>query len=132
MERAVEDYAENLAPIAEAHLLEPLLAAQRGVVDENIDAAEALDRGRHHRLDRLGVGDVGQARERPAAFAFDLMHYRLDFVAVRARVDDDRGAGRGQLEGNGAADVASGPVTTATRPESWLCPLMKLSPRASR
>src|SRR5207247_8672394 len=95
MERAVEDYAENLAPVAEAHLLEPLLAAQRGVVDENIDAAEALDRGRHHRLDSLGVGDVGQARERPAAFAFDLTHHRLDFFALRPRLAHDGGAGRG-------------------------------------
>ena len=35
MERAVEGDAEHLAPFLEAHLLERLLRAQRGVVDQD-------------------------------------------------------------------------------------------------
>ncbi len=77
VEGAVEHDRHDLAPFLVAQLLERLLAAQRRVVDENIDAAEPLHRGGRHLLHRLGVGDVGGDRERLAAGLLDLAHDRL-------------------------------------------------------
>ena len=108
MERAVEDHAGDVAPVLERHVFDVLFLAQRGVVDEIVDAAEFLERRLRHRVDRGGIGDVGNCDERAAARRFDLLHHLVRFGAVLAHVDHDRAARGRELERDGAADAAPG------------------------
>ena len=64
-EAAVEDDGDDRAPAVRREVLGLDDEVARGVVDEDVDAAEALDRRSHQRVDRLGVADVrrhGEAR----------------------------------------------------------------------
>ena len=53
-------------------------ADRAGVVDQDVDAAEALDRRRDRRRHRGFVADVAEQRQRLAAGAFDLLGRRVD------------------------------------------------------
>ena len=108
IERAVEDHAGDRAPVRKRHRFERLLHAHRGVIDQNVDTAEARRRGGDHGRNRVGVGDIGGDGERLPAAAFDLARDGLGFLQVRARVDDDRCAGIRERERNAAPDIASG------------------------
>jgi hypothetical protein len=107
-ERAVERHVHHGAPFRERHLIDRLLAAQRRVVDEEVDAAEALDRGRDHAVDRGSIGDVGDGGERLAALGDDLGDDGIGLGLIGAGVDDDRGAILRQLQRDGTADVTAG------------------------
>ena len=89
------------------HLEEQVVAGDAGVVDQDGRRAElggdALDGG----LDRVGVGDVGADRERPAAGGVDAS--TVVFAGGLVEVEDGDGvAVRGQPQGGGRADAACG------------------------
>jgi hypothetical protein len=63
---------EHLLPLLERHLLERHVALQPGVVDQDVERAEALERLREHPLDVRSPGDVALDRERLAASGLDL------------------------------------------------------------
>ena len=69
-----------------------------GIVDEDVDAAELGQRLRHHRVDLILPGDVGNDCKRldPSApgFARDVIGLGL----VRASVDDDVSPFPGKLQ----------------------------------
>jgi hypothetical protein len=79
----------------------------RGVVDEDVDAAEFGHCPRHHRVDLIFLGDVGNDGERPdpqvPGFARDVVSLGL----VGAGIDDDVSPLPCQLQYRGAADVAA-------------------------
>ena len=105
-EGAVQDDGQDLAPGGERHLRERLLAPHRGVVDQDIDPAEPLDRGRRHAGDRRLVGHVGNAGERAPTARLDLARHGLGFRLAGARVDHDRRARRRQVVGDCPPDIA--------------------------
>ena len=92
---------------------------QRGVVDETVDAAETLDRGRHHALHRGRIGDVANAGERPAAGRLDLAHHGVRFRAMFERALTTTAAPPAASSSAIARPMLRpAPVTIATRPSS--------------
>ena len=90
--RAVEDDIHHLAPFGVAHLADRLFAAQRGIVDQDVDAAEALERGFGQRGSRLFIGDVADdATALPPAASISRTTL-VGFGLVGAHIDHDRGA----------------------------------------
>jgi hypothetical protein len=75
--RAVEDAVE-VHPHHRPPAVEWVIAggcsgtADPGVVHADIEATEPADRGGHHRLDLIGIGDVGPIGRGPAARRLDL------------------------------------------------------------
>ena len=108
VKRRVERGVHHLAPFGIAHLVDRLFAPQRSVVDQDIDAAEGFQRGLRHRLDRGGIGDVGEHGDGLAAGRLDLSDHGVGFLLVGARVHHHRRAGGGKLLRDGAADIAPG------------------------
>ena len=106
--RAIEDDAHHLAPFREAHLVDRLLAAQRGVVDQDIDAAELLERGFGERGRGFFIGDVAEHAGRLAARRFDFTHDTIGFRLVRAHVHHDGRTGLRKRQRDRAADIAPG------------------------
>ena len=90
-------------------------AAQCGVVDEDVDAAEGCGRRRDQRLDIRAVRDVARTGDGLAARRDDLGGNRIAAVLPEVR-DCDRGARISEPQRNGAADAASRAGNTATRP----------------
>ena len=86
-----------------------------GVVDQDVEAAEGVDRLLHHRRGLLEVGDVGAVGDGLAAQRLDLGDDLVGDLGGRALagaggaevVDHDLGALPGELEGVGAADAAT-------------------------
>ena len=66
MEGAIERDVEDFAPGRIVHLGEGLFAPQRGIVDEDVDAAELSYRRIGHGLHRPCVGDVTDMHDRLA------------------------------------------------------------------
>ena len=93
MERAVEGDADDVPPFLEGHVLDGLLPAPRGVVDEVVDAAELLQRGLGHGVDGGRVDHIGNGDHRFAALALDLFHHGIGLGAIAAHIDHDRSAG---------------------------------------
>ena len=87
-------------------------ARHPGVVDQDIDRAEAVDGLRHHRLHRRLVGDVGGDGQRLAAERPDLPGHRL-YLGRGPRRQRDVGSLARQCERGRPADAAPGPVTMA-------------------
>jgi hypothetical protein len=88
-----------------------------GVVDEHVDAAEALDRVGRDRGGGRGVGDVGAVGDRLAAGGHDLVGDALGEAHVAAAVagehvaevvDDHLGATLGERQRVCAAEAAAG------------------------
>src|SRR5882724_11352239 len=74
---AVERHIEDFTPLGIVHLGKRLLPPQRRIVDQNIDAAETGDRSLSQRGHRLGIGDVADMDQCPAARSFDLARHRV-------------------------------------------------------
>ena len=108
IEGAFEDDAHDLAPFGERHLVERLLPPQRRIVDETVDAAEALGRRRRHFLHGDRIGDIADAGDGLAASVFDRAHHGVGLRAIGSRIDDDRRAAGCQFERDRAPDVAPG------------------------
>ena len=98
------------------HVVEGLVAQDAGVVDDDVDAAERVERGLHDRRAALGRGDASRCWRPRRRRGLDL----VDDVRGRARrrpgavdraaevVDDDPGAAAGELERVRPAEAATG------------------------
>src|SRR5262245_57139047 len=98
--------AKDCIPLVLCEIRERPVAQDSGVVHEDVEAAER----RHGRLDEclrlVPVGDVVEARDRPAALLLDLAHdlgRRLLVIALARQaatdvVDDHRRAPGGEVE----------------------------------
>ena len=80
----------------------------RGVVDQDVDSAELGHRPRHHRVDLILLGDVGNDGERLDPAVPGLARDGVGLGLVGAGVDDDVSALPGQLQYRRAADIAAG------------------------
>src|SRR5207302_5653452 len=84
------------------------------VVDQDVDAAEAVDGGVDHRLDLVVVAHVDAHGERGAAGALDLVDDGVDAAGeavgagLRLAGDDHRRALAGEAQHHGATDAAAG------------------------
>ena len=83
-------------------------AGDPGVVDQDVDRAEAVDGLRHHRLHRRLVGDVGGDGQRLVAERPDLPGHRL-YLGRGPRRQRDVGSLARQCERGRPADAAPGP-----------------------
>ena len=91
------------------HLGERLVRPDRGVVDQDVDAPELGQRPRHHRLDLILLGDVGDNGERLDPELPGLARDGVGLGLVAAGVDDDVRAFAGQLQHRRTADIAPRP-----------------------
>ena len=99
----------HLAPVGIVISSNGLLAAQRGVVDQDVEAAELLRPRRRPSLAAVAVGDV--ADDGDGACRRRLRSRRTTAVGlglVGARVDDHRRAALRERQRDGAADIAAG------------------------
>ena len=71
VERPEEVRLEDLAPGLDAHPHDQVVAGDPGVVDEDVDLAEGLERRLDDGLRGLGLLDVGLDRERLASERLD-------------------------------------------------------------
>ena len=62
---AVDVGQDHRAPVLDRLLEEAAGGAEAGVGEDGVDAAEALQRRRGHRLDLVPLGDVAADRQRP-------------------------------------------------------------------
>src|SRR4051812_347672 len=89
--RAVEDAAQvrvdHLAPVLDAHVAGVGEAADAGVVDQDVDRAEALDRGAHEPLGLARHAHVATHRVHARAAAELLLRSRQ--IVLFTRADDD-------------------------------------------
>jgi len=100
---------EHVAPVGERHLREALVAQDAGIVDEDVDLAEALGGFVDHRGDGGFVGDRGSDGVGGAAVARNLGGDGVGLVErLGDVVDDDVGAVGGEEVGVGAAEASSG------------------------
>ena len=113
-EAAVQMHVDHVRPVRPAHAVEDAVAQNAGIVDEDIDAAEGIER----RLDDLvgiaGLADRQRRGDRFAAGFLDLVDDGLRRAgigagAVEARADiadDDAGAFLRHQERDAAPDAA--------------------------
>ena len=70
------------------HVVERLVAQDAGVVDDDVDGAERVDRGLHDRLAAFGCGDRVGVGDGLAAGGLDLVDDELGGTLVAARAVD--------------------------------------------
>ena len=87
---------------ASLDLEERLRLVAAGVVEQHVEALEALDRGAH----RGGVGDVADQRPGAAALGLDLGSTRVSELGLGAAQRDDLRARLGERQRAAAADAA--------------------------
>ena len=79
---------------------------QAGIVDQDVEPTEAVDRGLHGPVGLVAVGDVGLDRQGGAACCLDLRDERVDAV-LAAGDDDDGRAVLGKPAGGRLPDAAA-------------------------
>jgi hypothetical protein len=72
--------------ILDAHLGKAAVAQDPGIVDQDVDPAPALLRGRDHRFDLLRIGDAGAVRDSLAARRLDLLDHLAGRVGAAGAV----------------------------------------------
>jgi len=82
---------------------------QRGIVDEDVDAAKGIGRRRRHGQCRRFVSDIDLDGNGPPATGDDLVGHRLRAFPIEIGDDDSR-AGRRQTQGIGPADGIAAPA----------------------
>ena len=97
VEHRPEVHGDRRLDRALRQVLEQPRAQDAGVVDQDVDPAELLDRVGHDAPGVLAVRDVVHGRDRPAAGVLDLRHDGIGPGAPREVVDHHRGATGGQL-----------------------------------
>ena len=107
MERRRQVERQDRIPLGDREFVDRRHELDAGVVDQDVDRAEFLDRPAHHRLDRVLLRQVGAVvahfhRVIGGQFRAEL----LDFARVAEAVEDDVGAARGERGGDAEADAA--------------------------
>ncbi len=97
---------DHLVPLAVADLLDGGALPDAGVVDEDVQAAEAVDGLVDHHLGLFLDGDVRCEGERFPTGLLDALCDELGRRPLEAVVDGDPGPGAGQQLAAGAADAA--------------------------
>jgi hypothetical protein len=97
IEGSIEDDTAHALPVFQGHLREGLMGTNRSIVDEDVDAAKFRQGARHHTIDLLFLGDIGEQRQGLATAGTDLLGDRVSLSFVSAGVDDDVGSFCGQL-----------------------------------
>ena len=105
-EAAAQMDVEHRVEVLRCELLDVGVAHEAGVVDERVEAAEAIERRGHDRLGAGGRRDRLVARERAAARGLDLAGHGARVLA-REVVHDHRRAAARKLDGVGAAEPAA-------------------------
>jgi hypothetical protein len=103
----VQVYGQHGVPIRQSHLVERLFRPHGGIVDEDVEAAKALDGRRDQPFDGGRIAHVGQYRERLSARGGDVGGDGLDGLAITPAIDHHGRTRRGKRQGNGTADVAA-------------------------
>ncbi|VWX50171.1 hypothetical protein NOVOSPHI9U_260204 [Novosphingobium sp. 9U] len=115
-ERTLQVNLDDAVPLVLAHVHEHAIAQDTGVVDQDVEPTEGIDRLLHHLLRIAPVGDIGRVHRRLAAHRLDR---RDDFLRRRLVgtfaggagteiIDDNLGALFGQLERMRASETSSG------------------------
>ena len=73
---------DYVVPVGALHAHDQLIAGDAGIVDQNVDLAEARDHGLRDGLDLLFIADVELERRRLAAFAVDLVGQLLQLLLI--------------------------------------------------
>ena len=103
-----EIHIELRVPNLLAHLRRPAGRRAADIVDEDIDAAEAIDAGFHHGGDRGAVGDVALMHDDVAADGFDFVDGFGGAFGIAVDGKDFR-AFLGEAHAGGAAVAPAGP-----------------------
>ena len=96
---------EHGVPLRDGVVLRRLADRHAGVVDQDVEAAEALDGTPHHLAARFRIGDVERNEGARRSRGLQPRHRRLGFLAVAGR-DDDGGARFRQALGHAEPDAA--------------------------
>jgi hypothetical protein len=94
-------------PLLVGHLLDDRVPRVAGVVDDDVEAAEAVHRGLREPLGEARRGDVAGNRHRSPAGRLDRGHRLLGRLLVEV-VDHDGGSVRRELDRDLSPDAASG------------------------
>ncbi|MOA20137.1 hypothetical protein D3C78_1405620 [compost metagenome] len=94
-------------PLLVGHLLDHVVPGVAGVVDDDVDAAEAFHRGLDEAVGEVRSGDAAHAGDGFAAGGADFRDHFLGGSGVQV-VDHDFRAIGGQLQGDLTADAAAG------------------------
>ena len=97
-----------MLPVLHCYLGEGLVRPDRGVVDQDVYPAELGHCPRHHCIDLILFGDVGNDGERLDPAVAGLARDGVGLGLVGAGVDDDVSPLPGQLQYRRAADIAAG------------------------
>ena len=91
-------------PLLVGHPLDDVVPRVAGIVDDDVDAAEALDRGVHDALAEVRRGDIAVAGHRPAAELLDERDGLLRGLVVEV-IDHDARAVAGEAQRHLAPDA---------------------------
>ncbi len=106
VEGAEEVHLEHGAPLVEAHPHDQVVAGDAGVVDQDVEPAEGLDRARDERGSRLRVRHVALDPEAAPAQRLHVAAGRLRGLDRPTVEERDVGALPGQPQHDGAPDAA--------------------------
>ena len=107
-ERRLEMDVEDVVPLLVGHVLDGAVPGEAGVVDDDVEAAEGLDRGADEAVAEIRRGHVAGADRGRAAEVSDGGGGLLGGSGVEV-VDHDAGALARQLERDGPADAPARP-----------------------
>src|SRR5512132_2510497 len=103
-ERRARVHVEHGVPLVVGHLLDHAVPRVAGVVHDDVEPAEALDRRANEACRKIGLRHVTRARRRLAALPFDGARRRIGHGLVDV-VQHDACALGGELGGDGGADA---------------------------
>ena len=117
IEGAEEMHLHHRLEIIDAHLVEEAVAQDAGIVDDAVDAPEALDGLAHDAFGGGGIGDAGAIGDGLATGGADGIHHLMSGLLILARaigaaaqiVDHDPGALGGGQQRDLAPDPAARP-----------------------
>ncbi len=106
-----EHGAEHIGPIVGLddvgrEVVDETVARIHGVVHEDVDASEAVDRRLHHARQGVGVTHIGAHRERLATIGFDHRDGLVE-VALRPAHQHDPGTSAGETGRHGTAESSA-------------------------